>query len=246
MNVIPAIDLQNGRCVRLLRGDFDAVTHYSNDPVAVARKFAAMQTGYVHIVDLDGAKEGAQRNRDVVLEIARCAPLSIQLGGGIRDAEALQAWFDAGVMRCVIGSLAVTRPQQVCEWLAEFGGDRIVLALDVRFTSDGTPMLTTHGWTRQSRRSLFDSLADFSEHGIRHVLCTDVNRDGALTGPNLELYASILERFPKLQLQASGGVRNAADLQALCKLGVPAAITGRALLEGSISADEVATFQRSA
>ncbi len=246
MIVIPAIDLKDGKCVRLLRGDFNKVTHYSDDPRQVARDFAAMGTRYLHVVDLDGARHGTPRNRDMILEIANATTLSIQLGGGIRDEATLEAWFAGGAQRCVIGSLASTEPQRVSAWLGQYGAERIVLALDVRMSSAGVPMLTTHGWTRQSDRSLYASLEEFHARGLRHVLCTDVDRDGAMTGPNLDLYVAILERFPELELQASGGVRNLADLLALRDMGVPAAITGRALLDGSITVDEVATFLRSA
>jgi phosphoribosylformimino-5-aminoimidazole carboxamide ribotide isomerase len=146
----------------------------------------------------------------------------------------------------VIGSVAITEPDAVKSWLVQFGGDYIVLALDVNIGDDGVPLLTTHGWTRPSNTSIFECINDFRDVGLKHVLCTDVSRDGAMEGPNLVLYSMIMERFPELQLQASGGVRNIQDLKALRDLGIPAAITGRALLEGKISTAEMVSFQQNA
>jgi phosphoribosylformimino-5-aminoimidazole carboxamide ribotide isomerase len=246
MNVIPAIDLKDGKCVRLFQGDFAQATEYSNDPAEVARRFAELHTRDLHIVDLDGARSGEQSNRDIIGRMAREAPLSIQLGGGIRSEEALAGWFDAGVARCVIGSLAVTDPDAVRAWLARYGGERIVLALDVKIASDGQPRLTTHGWTRESTMTLFDCIDSFADVGLKHVLCTDVSRDGAMTGPNVRLYAAIMRRYPTLALQASGGVRNIEDLEELRRTGIPAAITGRALLDGAITTEEMIAFQQNA
>jgi len=244
MRVIPAIDLQNGKCVRLYKGDFEQTTEYSDDPAAVARQFAELQAHDLHIVDLDGARSGTQLNRDIVTAIAAETDMSVQIGGGIRDRETLTAWLDAGVSRCVIGSLAITEPDAVKSWLVNFGGDKIVLALDVNIDESGVPVITTHGWTRNSSTSVYECIDDFRSLGLRHVLCTDVSRDGAMAGPNVELYADILDQFPDLQLQASGGVRNVQDLNTLRNLGVPAAITGRALLDGKITAAEMVSFQQ--
>jgi phosphoribosylformimino-5-aminoimidazole carboxamide ribotide isomerase len=141
--------------------------------------------------------------------------------------------------------VAITEPVTLKAWLEEFGSDAIVLALDVKLSADGIPMLTTHGWTEDTASSLWECLETYGSAGIRHVLCTDVDRDGAMTGPNFALYAEILQRYPDLQLQASGGVRNLDDLELLREIGTPAAITGRALLDGEITEEEVAAFQRS-
>ncbi len=246
MRIIPAIDLKDGRCVRLLRGDFDRVTEYSRDPAAVGRRFSALAVSDLHIVDLDGARSGTQANREIVAEIARASGLEVQLGGGIRRSADITGWLQAGVSRCVVGSVAVTDPDTVCGWLSDFGAGKIVLALDVKLTPDGEPILTTHGWTREGGVSLWESLDNYSAAGAMHVLCTDVARDGAMQGPNFELYAAIIGRYPDLELQASGGVRHVEDLARLRGLGVPAAITGRALLDGTISAQEIASFRQSA
>jgi len=246
MKIIPAIDLKNGSCVRLYKGDFSRTTEYSNDPVEVGRRFGKLAVDDLHIVDLDGARTGTQRHHALVRELAAETGLDIQLGGGIRTRGAVAAWLEAGVARCVIGSIAIEEPATAGQWIDEFGSDAVVLALDVRIDSDGQPLLTTQGWTEDSALSLWECLDLYRQAKVRHVLCTDVSRDGAMAGPNLDLYAEILARFPTLQLQASGGVRHIADLDALRSIKVPAAITGRALLDGKITASEVESFRQSA
>lgn len=246
MRVIPAIDLKDGHCVRLFQGDFDQVTTYSNDPLEIARRFARLDVRDLHVVDLDGARTGTQQNTELVRGIAEATPFAIQLGGGIRDAETLQHWLDNGVERCVIGSIAVTDQDRVLNWLSDFGPDRIVVALDVVADSEGEFRATTHGWREQSKKSIWALLDVYVEKGLKYLLTTDVSRDGAMTGPNFDLYARIVERHPKVELQASGGVRDVDDLRRLKQLDVPAAITGRALLDGAISDEEVASFRRSA
>lgn len=246
MNVIPAIDLRGGRCVRLYQGDFDRETEYSSRPENVARRFEELGVTHLHLVDLDGARDGTQLNAATVGNITAESSLRIQLGGGIRDRGSVMRWLEGGVARCVIGSAAVEQPEEVRNWIAEFGADRIVLALDVSLDAGGTPMLATHGWSRLSETSLWQCLDDYAAVGARHVLCTDVSRDGALTGPNIELYGSLVQRYPTIELQASGGVRDLADLHALRKTGCPAAITGRALLDGTITPTEIQSFQRDA
>ncbi len=246
MRVIPAIDLQGGKCVRLFKGDFAQSTEYSDDPAAVARTFAELRTQDLHVVDLDGARSGSQQNRSIIADIANATEMAVQVGGGIRARDDVSRWLEAGIARCVIGSLAVTEPDLVKSWLTQFGGEHIVLALDVNVSDEGTPLITTHGWTRPSNTTIYECIDDFAGHGLQHVLCTDVSRDGALAGPNLELYADILQRFPDLQLQASGGVRHVQDLAALRAQNVPAAITGRALLDGRLTAAEVVSFQQDA
>ena len=246
MRLIPAIDLKGGKCVRLLQGDFEKTTEYSNDPVAVARRFSTLDVQDLHIIDLDGARSGEQQNRAIVQAIAAESGIDVQLGGGIRDRSTVAEWLRSGVSRCVIGSMAITEVAAVTDWLREFGPDRLVLALDVNVRDDGTPMLTTHGWTEDAGLSLWDCVDAYSGAGIKHVLCTDVSRDGAMAGPNVELYVEMLRRYPDLQLQASGGVRNIGDLQQLRSHGIPAAISGRALLDGEITTTEVAAFRQSA
>ena len=176
--------------------------------------------------------------------MAESSMFDVQVGGGIRSSDDVQRWLEAGVARCVVGSVAMEDPQIVANWLRQFGQDKIVLALDIRLDESGIPRLTSHGWTQNLEVTLWDLLNQFSP--TQQVLCTDVSRDGALCGPSLDLYQEILHRFPDLQLQASGGIRNVEDLEALRRIGCPAAISGRALLDGKISASEVRSFRQSA
>ena len=246
MIVIPAIDLKDGRCVRLIQGDFARQTRYSDEPAEVARRYREAGFQHLHVVDLDGALTGEQQHHEIVLNIVNATELTVQLGGGIRSRDAITDWLGAGVSRCVVGSLAVTEPRTVADWLAEFGPDRIVLALDVRTDSQGTPMLATHGWTRPADVTLWQCIDEYGRCGLRHVLCTDIAMDGALAGPNGALYSEVLRRYPELELQASGGVRHVSDLHALRALGCSAAITGRALLDGRIADEEILPFLRNA
>jgi phosphoribosylformimino-5-aminoimidazole carboxamide ribotide isomerase len=241
MELIPAIDIRGGRCVRLLRGEFDRETRYELDPRDLAREYRAAGARWLHIVDLDGARDGCRGNAALIGEIATSAELSIQLGGGIRsEASLVEALACAD--RVVIGSLAVTAPETVSAWLERFGADRIALGLDVRLNSRGTAHVTTHGWTADSELTLDDAIARYEPKGLRHVLCTDVARDGALAGPNLALYRSVQATWPAIALQASGGIRIAADLEALASTGVAAAISGKALLEKRIRFEEIRSF----
>jgi phosphoribosylformimino-5-aminoimidazole carboxamide ribotide isomerase len=242
--VIPAIDMKGGQCVRLFQGEFNQQTKYSDDPVAVARDFEKLGCPILHMVDLDGARSGDQKNRAIVRQVASQTSFEIQLGGGIRDVETIKTWLDGGVSRCVIGSLAIDEPNLVKGWLTEFGADRIVLALDVRINDAEEPLLSTHGWTRDAETSLWQCVDAYREHGLRHVLCTDISRDGAMSGPNVDLYREFIGRYPEIHLQASGGVRDVGDLEQLRTAGAAAAISGRALLDGRISKEEISSFLR--
>ena len=242
MELIPAIDLKDGRCVRLFKGDFDAETVYSNDPAEILDRYRALGARRIHVVDLDGAKDGTQANRDVIVKFARDNSVKLQVGGGLRSLDRVKALLDAGVERAVIGSVAINSPEVVVSWLSEVDPTRVVLALDVRLDDSGMPMLTTHGWQQTSTMLLWTAVERFVRVGLSHVLCTDVARDGALTGPNFELYAEAVRRFPELQWQASGGVATARDLIALRECGVAAVISGKALLENKISSQELRPF----
>lgn len=242
MELIPAIDLKDGRCVRLFKGDFAAETVYSNDPAEILARYRAFGARRIHVVDLDGAKDGTQANRDVIMKFASDKSLKLQVGGGLRSLERVKALLEGGVERAVIGSVAINSPDVVVSWLSEIDPSRVVLALDVRLDDSGVPMLTTHGWQQASGVVLWSAVERFVQSGIAHVLCTDVARDGALTGPNFELYAEAVRRFPELQWQASGGVATARDLSALRECGVAAVISGKALLENKISSEELRPF----
>lgn len=246
MRIIPAIDLRDGKCVRLYQGDFARQTNYSDDPVGMAQRYSGLAVRDLHLVDLDGALTGDRANANAIERITAETTLEVQVGGGLRSADALEQCFAAGAARCVIGSMAIIEPAMVRDWIRSFGPDRIVLAFDVIRGEDDIYRPATKGWTATGSVSLEESIDGFLEVGLKHVLCTDISRDGALTGPNVELYASLLGAFPEIELQASGGVRNIGDLEALRDAGLPAAITGRALLDGKITSAEVASFQQGA
>lgn len=242
MQLIPAIDMKNGRCVRLFQGDFNAETVYANDPLDIYKRYLDFGAQRIHLVDLDGAKDGSQANLSIIKQMVEQHAAQLQIGGGLRSLQRVQGLLDTGVQRAVVGSVAVTAPNDVIQWSKVVGADRLVLAFDVRIDAGGTPWLTTHGWQSQSTTSLWDAVEHYSAHGFTHVLCTDIARDGALTGPNQDLYTQAVRRFPAIQWQASGGVASAADLHALRDCGVAAVISGRALLENKISLEDLQPF----
>ena len=242
MELIPSIDLRGGRVVRLFQGDFGAETVYDRTPAELYDQYARAGARHLHVVDLDGARDGQAGNRALVAQLATPGKLAIQCGGGLRSSLSVQALLSAGVHRAVIGSLAVSEPGEVRAWFDEFGADRLVLALDVRLDADGVPRVATHGWREQSALALWDVLDGYEGSGLAHVLCTDVARDGALAGPNLRLYQEAVSRFPWVRWQASGGIRHAADLRALAETGVVAAVSGKALLEGRMKPEELEPF----
>jgi phosphoribosylformimino-5-aminoimidazole carboxamide ribotide isomerase len=242
MRLIPAIDLKGGRCVRLLHGDFEAETRYPAQPAELLSKYREFGADWLHLVDLDGARDGELGNLSIIEQLAARDQLKLQVGGGLRSCAALAHMLDRGAARVVVGSAAVSQSEQVQEWLKHFGSERLVLAFDVRVDAGGTPRVATHGWQRQSDLSLWDAVNRFAAGTLKHVLCTDVARDGALNGPNVELYAKAVERHPQIEWQASGGVRDAHDLHALARAGASAAISGKALLEELIPREELQPF----
>jgi phosphoribosylformimino-5-aminoimidazole carboxamide ribotide isomerase len=242
MLLIPAIDLRNGRCVRLFQGDFDAETRYEHEPHELLLRYRGLGATWLHVVDLDGAKDGVLANRSVILALASQRGVRLQVGGGVRSAAVIDDLLRNGVERVVIGSAAVERPDEVGGWLARFGTERICLALDVRMDSGGEPRVRTHGWTEGTAVSLWEAISRYPTGTVKHVLCTDIERDGAMSGPNLNLYRTAMSRFPRLYWQASGGVRSAADLEALAQIGVAAAVSGKALLEERIKPEELRPF----
>lgn len=224
--------------MRLKQGDFAAATVYEKDPVLQAQAFAAQGATELHVVDLDGAKDGAARQTEIIKRIAAETALAVQAGGGVRSLADVEALLACGVRRVVIGSLAAQAPQTVQEWIKQFGGERFVLALDVRFKAQGLPMVLARGWQEDSARSLWDVLALYEGKGGCDILCTDVERDGMLIGPNLALYTEIRTRFPSFGFLASGGVGTLGDIRALAKLGAKGAIVGKALYEKRIALAE--------
>lgn len=242
MELIPAIDLRGGNVVRLLHGDFGQETRYVVPAVELYERYAGFGARRLHVVDLDGARDGERTNREAITRLAARGTLALQVGGGLRTDEAVEQLLTSGVERAVIGSLAATDPERVMRWIEQHGPERMVLALDVRLDADGTPRITTHGWKEQSQLTLWDAVARYERVGLRHVLCTDVDRDGALTGPSLALYTEAVRRFPRIEWQASGGVRDARDLAALDAIGMAAAVSGKALLEDRITKEELEPF----
>jgi phosphoribosylformimino-5-aminoimidazole carboxamide ribotide isomerase len=243
---IPAIDLKDGRCVRLYQGRFDQVSAYAADPEDLAGRYLSLGVDWVHVVDLDGARDGAGGNREVIARMAGLARGRIQVGGGIRSRADVEATLALGAGRVVIGSAAAERPGDVQGWLEEFGPERVVLAFDVQLDEAGMPWCRTRGWTEDAGLSLWDAVGLYRDAGLQHVLCTDVARDGAMTGPNVALYTDCAARFPDIGLQASGGVRDLADLEALRATGATGAIIGKALLDGRITDEEIRSFLRNA
>lgn len=234
MLLIPSIDLRDGRCVRLLRGDFAAETRYDLDPLELAKRYRQLGAAWLHVVDLDGARDGTLGNLPLLQTLAEQSELRLQVGGGIRSRTTAQRLLSAGVARIVIGSAAIESPQEVLTWISDFGASACCLALDVRLDESSIPRVQIRGWTQGTPTTLWDALVPFVEAGVCDVLCTDIARDGALEGPSLALYTEAMRRFPSVRWQASGGVRDTADLRALREIGMAAAISGKALLDGRI------------
>lgn len=228
---IPAIDLRGGRVVRLQQGDYARETQFSDDPVALAKRYAEDGAAWLHLVDLDGARSGEFENLAVIEAIARTDSLKVQAGGGVRGAADVQRLLDAGVARVVVGSLAVQAPDNVSAWLGEFGPERVVLALDARRRGDVWE-LPVRGWTEDSGVRLDVLVVRYAQAGARHLLCTDISRDGMLAGFNLDLYRDLHRLVPSVAIQASGGARSLEDIRAARVAGASAVILGRALLEG--------------
>jgi len=228
----PAIDLREGRVVRLRQGDYAAETRYAEAPLALAQRYADEGAEWLHLVDLDAAKAGGWTLHTLVAAIRRETPLKVQTGGGVREEADVEAILEAGASRVVVGSLAVRQPNRVLGWLARWGCDRITIALDTRADAEGVFRLPVHGWTEASGLALFAMLQRYADAGLRHLLCTDIARDGMLAGLNLDLYREIATRFPDVAVQASGGVATLDDVRGAQAAGAGGAILGKALLEG--------------
>lgn len=241
MIAVPAIDLIGGRCVRLAQGDFDRETRYAFSPAEALSHFETSGAREAHLVDLDGARERRPVQHDLFEALLETTGLDLQLAGGFRTMDQVRRMLDAGAARVVIGSLALDDPAAFAGMLDTFGPDRLTLALDVRLV-DGQPMVATHGWTKQSGETLDAVLERFAT--VRHLLVTDIARDGMLRGPNLPLMALIRERHPDVALQASGGVADLEDLDSLRSVGAARAIVGKAIWEGRFTAGEAVTRAR--
>lgn len=242
--IIPAIDLIDGAVVRLYQGDYEQKTEYKLDPVDVVNQYADQGATWLHIVDLTGAKDTDKRQLTLIQSMVATGRMDFQAGGGIRSEDDVKQLLDIGVKRVVIGSLAVKQPELVKSWVTQYGPEAIVLALDINIDENGNKMIATHGWQENSGVALEGLLEDFQSVGAKHVLCTDISRDGTLQGANAELYAEMKQRFPDIQWQASGGIGALSDINALKPTNVDGVILGRALLEGKFTvAEAIACWQ---
>jgi len=238
LTILPAIDLLDGRCVRLMHGDFSRCKFYEPDAGRLASDYAAQGAEWLHVVDLAASRDGPKADTRPLLRLLGSATQSVQTGGGVRVADDVQLRLDHGASRVVVGSVCVAQPKQFAEWLGQFGPDQLVAALDVTIDDEGVPWPRTHGWTRPAEQSLWELLDFYVDKGLRHVLCTDIGRDGALAGPNLDLYRELASRYPELEFQASGGVSGLHDLRQLATTGAASVIVGKALLEGCFTVEE--------
>jgi phosphoribosylformimino-5-aminoimidazole carboxamide ribotide isomerase len=235
MLVIPSIDLQAGRCVRLRQGDFERVSVYDAEPSVLAARYAKLGASCLHLVDLDGAQKGSPQHLSLI-ETLKDKGLTLQFGGGIRQLVHAKDILKAGISKLVIGSIAITNADLVLDILKEVGSEKVILALDVNI-QEGIPKPAIHGWEKTSDRSLWEVVDFYQTAGVKTILCTDIAMDGMMAGPNFDLYDEACDRFPDIAWQASGGVRDGADLKKLNSLGVAAAIMGRTLYENKTDED---------
>lgn len=229
IQLIPAIDIIGGQCVRLTKGDYSSKTVYSSDPVEVAKEFERLGFHRLHVVDLDGAKSRHIVNVNVLHDITHSTNLIVDFGGGIKTNTDIEKAFSNGASMVTIGSVAVTSPDLFSSWLHLYGPDRIILGADVR---DG--LVSINGWKDDSNKQLLPFLRYYVEEGVKHVLCTDISRDGTLGGPATDLYCEVLAAYPDLNLIASGGVSSNEDIEELDRRGIPSVVFGKAYYEGKI------------
>lgn len=236
--MIPAIDLIDGEVVRLFQGDYQQKTNYQYTAKERQDAYAAAGATVMHFVDLDGAKDSTKRQLTLLKTLVQHDSMIIQVGGGVRCKADVQQLLTLGADRIVIGSLAIKEPDLVRTWITEFGGERIVLALDVKIDASGNKTLPTHGWIKDSGVNLESLLDDYIAAGLIHVLCTDISKDGTLSGSNVEMYQALCQQYPSIKWQASGGIGSLDDIKALIPTGVDGVILGRSLLEGKFTLEE--------
>jgi phosphoribosylformimino-5-aminoimidazole carboxamide ribotide isomerase len=237
MQIIPAIDIIEGKCVRLTEGDYAQKKIYNEDPLEVAKAFEGIGLMRLHLVDLDGAKAGEVVNWKVLEKLANQTQLKIDFGGGIKTEVSLKTVLDTGATYATIGSLAVKSPEVFQEWIARFGAKVFMLGADVF-----EEKIAIGGWLEKTNITVFDFMKSYMQKGVKQIFCTDIQKDGKLQGPSIELYQKILDQFPDLQLIASGGVSSLDDLIQLEEIGCSAAIVGKAIYENKISINELASF----
>ena len=238
MEIIPAIDIIEGKCVRLTKGDYSQKKIYNEHPLEVARQFEDAGLKRLHLVDLDGAKAGAVKNWKVLETIAGKTSLQIDFGGGVKSSKDVQVIFECGASWATVGSMAVKDEQQFVSWLQEFGADKFLLGADVK-----NEKIAVSGWTETTNVWVYDFIQQYIQHGIKQIFCTDVAKDGLLEGPSTTLYKSIIEKFPQLYFIASGGVSSLHDLDELQNIGCKGAIVGKAIYEGRIKLAELSKIK---
>lgn len=235
IELIPAIDIIDGQCVRLTKGDYDQKTVYG-DPLEMAREFERLGFSRLHVVDLDGAKSKHIVNSSVLRRITTETQLTVDFGGGIKTDEDLETAFSCGAQMVTVGSIAVTQPEFFIAWLDKYGADRMILGADVR-----NGKISINGWKEDSEEDLLPFLKKYVDAGVKNVLCTEISKDGTLTGPAISLYKSVMDAYPELHLIASGGVSSIDDIRALDAAGIPAVVFGKAIYEGCIDLKELVT-----
>ena len=238
--IIPAIDIIEGKCVRLTEGDYSQKKIYNEHPLEVARQFEDAGLKRLHLVDLDGAKEGAVKNWKVLEKIAGKTSLIIDFGGGIKSEKDVEIVFECGAALATIGSVAVKNEEEFLKWFPRFGAHRFFLGADVK-----NEKITVSGWQETTTMWVYDFIEKYLSEGIQHLFCTDVSKDGKLEGPSVDLYKNIVRKFPALHFVASGGVSSMNDLSQLVEVGCKGAIVGKAIYEGRISLRELSAFNQS-
>ncbi|WP_091122309.1 1-(5-phosphoribosyl)-5-[(5-phosphoribosylamino)methylideneamino]imidazole-4-carboxamide isomerase [Gilliamella intestini] len=236
--IIPALDLIDGSVVRLHQGDYEQKRDYGNDPLLRLRDYEKQGAKLLHLVDLTGAKDPQKRQISLIQTLINGVQIPVQVGGGIRTEKDIQSLLSAGAARIVIGSTAIKQPELVKQWFSKYGAERLVLALDVRIDNQGNKYVAIHGWQEDSCQTLEQVIDDYLPYGLRHVLCTDISKDGTLSGSNVKLYQQISRKYPQIAFQASGGIGQLSDVKALKDSGVKGVIVGRALLEEKFTVQE--------
>lgn len=234
IELIPAIDIIDGKCVRLTKGDYDQKKIYNENPVEVAQHFESLGFKRLHVVDLDGAKSKHIVNDGVLRAITAATSLVVDFGGGIKTEEDIEKAFDAGAAMVTVGSIAVTNPQLFLNWIEQYGAERLILGADVR-----NGKISINGWKEDSSEDLLPFLKQYTDKGVRNVLCTEISKDGTLQGPAIDLYQQIMKAYPDMHLIASGGVSCNDDIRALETADIPAVVFGKAFYEGKIKVEEL-------
>ncbi len=234
IELVPAIDIIGGQCVRLTKGDYDQKTVYRDSPAEVAKEFEELGFKRLHVVDLDGAKSKHIVNDGVLKSITSETRLTVDFGGGIKTDEDIEKAFASGASMVTVGSIAVTQPELFMGWLEKYGAERMILGADVRHGK-----ISINGWKEDSQEDLLPFLKKYIDAGVKTVLCTEISKDGTLSGPAIDLYKEIMEAYPELHLIASGGVSSIDDIKALDAAGIPSVVFGKAIYEGKINLNEL-------